>query len=221
VFGARRTLPGCYPQVLSGWPGSGRSSLNPTRAWPSAVLTRTGMFWPWHWLNPVARSTARERSSPAMATCPWSSSTLTCGEGVSAVSCCRDSTRVHRKGAGAVRLCGPGRRTRALDACTKARDTEGQAMRPPLATVTRSSSSSAKTPARVIRCGSTTGAAIGWVRVLKMSRPSTHCRALRPREGPEAAGSRPGGIPGRGRSHRPVPPVDQAVRREPASRAHG
>src|SRR5665647_1838192 len=38
------------------------------------------------------------------------------------------------------------RRTRALDACTKARDIEGQAMRRPLAAVIPSSSSSVKHP---------------------------------------------------------------------------
>jgi hypothetical protein len=147
MSGVWQTLPGSYPQVLSGWPGSGRSLQNPLPALSSAVLTRAGMYLPWHWQNQVARSTARGRSSPAMATCRWSSSTLTCGDGVSAVSFYGDSTRVHRSGAGAVRRCGPGRRTRALDACTKARVTEGQALRPPLATVTPSSSSSAKTPA--------------------------------------------------------------------------
>ena len=59
-------------------------------------------------------------------------------------SCCRDYTSVHRKGDEAERRCGPGRRTRALDACTKARDTERQATRPHLATVAPSSSSSVK-----------------------------------------------------------------------------
>ena len=49
--------------------------------------------------------------------------------------CCKGYTSVHRKGDGAVRRCGPGRRTRALDACTKARDTKRQATRPRLATV--------------------------------------------------------------------------------------
>ena len=53
------------------------------------------------WLNPVGRSTGLERSSPAMATCPWSLSTPTCGDTVSAASCCRDFTSVHPKEAGA------------------------------------------------------------------------------------------------------------------------
>lgn len=100
--------------------------------------------WPWRWRNPAAHRTAQERSSPATATCPWCSSTPTCGDGVSTASCCRDCTSVHRKGDGAERRCGHGRRTGALDACTKARDTERQATGPHLATVAPSSSSSVK-----------------------------------------------------------------------------
>jgi hypothetical protein len=42
----------------------------------------------------------------------------TCGDEVSATSCCRDFTSVHPKEAGAARRYGPGRRTRALNACT-------------------------------------------------------------------------------------------------------
>ena len=132
------------PPALSGWPGSGRSWPILARAWSLATSTRAGTCWLWRWRNPVARRTAQERSSPATATCPWCSSTPTCGDGVSAASCCRDYTSVHRKGDGAVRRCGPGRRTRALDAFTKARDTERQATRPHLATVAPSSSSSVK-----------------------------------------------------------------------------
>jgi GNAT superfamily N-acetyltransferase len=44
------------------------------------------------------------------------------------------------------RRCGPGRRTRALNACTKARDIEGRAMKRPLAAVIPSSSSMVKHP---------------------------------------------------------------------------
>ena len=59
-------------------------------------------------------------------------------------SCCKDSTSVPRTEAGTVRRCGPGHLTFALVASTKARDTEPQAARTPLATVTPSSSSSVK-----------------------------------------------------------------------------
>jgi hypothetical protein len=138
------TSPDSYPPALTGWPGSGRSWPSLRRAWSSATSTRTGMWWRWYWLNPVARCTALERSSPAMATCPWSLSTLVCGDAVSAASCYRDFTSGPRKEAGAARRCGPGRRTRVLDACTNARGIEGQAMRRPLAAVITSSSSSVK-----------------------------------------------------------------------------
>src|SRR5450759_1186479 len=79
--GARRTLPGSYPPALSGWPGSGRSWPIPARAWSLATPTRAGTCWLWRWRNPVARRTAQERSSPATAMCPWSSSTPTLGAG--------------------------------------------------------------------------------------------------------------------------------------------
>jgi len=144
--GTPLTAPGSYPPALNGWLGSGRRSLSQRRAWSSATSTRTGTGWRWHWPIPAARSAALERSSPAMATCPWSLSTPMCGDGVSATSCCRDFTSVHPKEAGAARRYGPGRRTRALDAYTKARDIEGQAMRRPLAAVIPSSSSSVKHP---------------------------------------------------------------------------
>jgi hypothetical protein len=75
-----------------------------------------------------------------MATCPWPSSTPTCGDGVSATGCCRDFISACPKGAGAVRRYRPGRRTRAPAAGTKARGTKPQARRPHRATVTRSSS---------------------------------------------------------------------------------
>src|ERR1035437_6348086 len=144
--GTPLTSPDSYPPRLTGWPGSGRSwpSLRPVLS--SATSTRTGTCWRWHWLNPVVRSTALERSSPTMATCPWSLFTPTYGDGVSAASCCRDFTSVHPKEAGAARLYGPGRRTRALYASTKARDIEGPAMRRPLAAVIPSSSSSITHP---------------------------------------------------------------------------
>ena len=138
------------PPALTGWPGSGRSwpSLRPVLS--SATSTRAGTYWRWHWLNPGAGTTALARSSPTTATCPWSMSTPTCGDEVPAASCCRDFTSVHPKEAGAARRYGPRRRTHALDASTKARDTEGQAMRRPLAAVIPCSSS-VKHPDRNVR----------------------------------------------------------------------
>ena len=65
---------------------------------------------------------------------------------VSAACCCKDFTSVHRKEAGGARRRGPGRRTCALDAFTKAADIEGQVVRRPSAAVIPSSSSSVRHP---------------------------------------------------------------------------
>src|SRR5450631_3025210 len=134
-FGVPRTWPAFHLPPLTGWPRSGRSWPIPARAWSLAAIRQTGTYWPSHWLNPAAPSRAQERSSPVTATYLWSSCTPTCGDKVSAAKCCRDCTSVPWQRAGTVRPRGPGRQTRALDACTNARDTGPQATRPRLETV--------------------------------------------------------------------------------------
>jgi hypothetical protein len=93
---------------------------------------------------------------------------------VSAACCCKDFTSVHRKEAGGARRRGPGRRTCALDAFTKAADIEGQVVRRPSAAVIPSSSSSVKhsDPRRFGRSVSGHRLAIG------IARLSRRCRAV-------------------------------------------
>src|SRR5450631_12542 len=95
--GTLLTSPGSYPPALTGWPGSGRSSPSLRPVLSSATSTRTRTWWRWHWLNPVARTTALERSYPTTATSPWSLSTPICGDRMSAANCCRDFTIGHPK----------------------------------------------------------------------------------------------------------------------------
>ena|ERR1035437_386729 len=73
-----RLLPPSIDRVARIW----EKVAEPGRALSSATSTQTGTWWRWHWLNQVARSTVLEQSFPAMATCPWSLSTPTCGDGV-------------------------------------------------------------------------------------------------------------------------------------------
>ena len=139
----------CY--LPSPRPSTGRSAgsiavlLTPLDqgARSSATSTGTGTWWRWHFAEHGRAEHGAGAVIPGYCHVSMvfvhpdmlgrSLSTPTCWDAISAASCCGDFTRVHSKEAGAARRCGPGRRMRVLDAFTKTRDIEGQAMRRPLA----------------------------------------------------------------------------------------